>query len=73
MNKFKKKEKKSYICLVKSKINRIPFFLLVYCSMRSGFFLKITNPSKIGVNEMYSSVASSARSPYANKTGVVCV
>ncbi len=31
--------------------------------MRSGFFLNITNPSKIGVNEIYSSVASSALSP----------
>ena len=29
----------------------------------SGFFLRITNPSMMGVSEVYSSVANSALSP----------
>ena len=39
----------------------------------SGFFLKITNPSKTLVKLKYSSVANSALSVYASKTGVLCV
>lgn len=41
--------------------------------LKSGFFLKITKPSIIGVKGIYSSVASSALSPNARSTGVVCV
>lgn len=41
--------------------------------LKSGFFFNITKPSIIGVKETYSSVANSARSPWASNTGVVCV
>jgi hypothetical protein len=41
--------------------------------LKSGFFLRITNPSMMGVRGIYSSVASSALSPNASRTGVVCV
>ena len=33
----------------------------------------MTKPSIIGVSGRYSSVANSARSPWAKSTGVVCV
>ena len=36
-------------------------YTLFYSS--SGFFLRITNPSMMGVSEVYSSVANSALSP----------
>lgn len=39
--------------------------------LKSGFFRSITNPSIIGVREIYSSVANSALSPCASNTGVV--
>lgn len=51
---------KKYICNKKN-----------HYGLKSGFFLNITNPSIIGVREMYSSVANSARSPCASNTGVV--
>ena len=37
------------------------------------FFSQMTKPSMTGVSVVYSSVASSARSPWASSTGVVCV
>lgn len=45
----------------------------VIYGLKSGFFLNITKPSIMGVRDRYSSVASSARSPCASNTGVVCV
>lgn len=39
----------------------------------SSFFLRMTKPSMTGESGMYSSVASSARSPNDSSTGVVCV
>jgi hypothetical protein len=36
-------------------------------------FLKMTNPSRLLVKLMYCSSSNSARSPYANRTGVLCV
>jgi hypothetical protein len=35
--------------------------------------LRMTQPSRMGVTAIYLSVASSARSPVASSTGVVCV
>lgn len=50
-----------------------PFLLYSFQVSKSGFFLRITKPSMIGVKGMYSSVANSARSPWDKRTGVVCV
>lgn len=47
--------------------------LLVTQRSQLGFFLRITKPSRMGVTGRNSSVANSARSPWANNTGVVCV
>jgi len=49
------------------------FFYFSEVSIASGFFFSITKPSKTGERAMYSSVASSARSPKLSKTGVVRV
>ncbi len=42
-------------------------------SIQSGFFLRITNPSRVDVSGTNSSVPSSARSLKPSRTGVVCV
>ena len=48
--------------------------VLPHCPSNSGFFLRMTTPSSTEVvSGRYSSVASSARSPMASSTGVVCV
>jgi hypothetical protein len=44
-----------------------------FYGLKSGFFLRMTNPSMIGVSGTYSSAASSALSPNASRTGVVWV
>ena len=60
----------------KNKLNLLlseKIFCYSCMSTYSIFFLRITTPSMTVLTGIYFSVPNSARSPTANKTGVVCV